>query len=532
FILGASCLFAEPPSVSVPLSCPVYSLIDQLTARTGMEPANLYTRPFSRKQVAAYLLKISNAVRKGTVTLNRVEMQGLDYYCGEFSIEGRLYEDRLPNREKHVYVFEDTVKKDLLTVDLGLKDSAAWRFSGGHGCMSAVFYGGIRGRMRDQLAFRSDVAVASELNTDKVYRMHNYDPVNGYPYNTFGDTALTNKKSWDFFESGLFLENRICAVELGVDRLRFGPAERNALTLSGETPPLGLLKLETQFWRFHYIHTINIIKGTRFRDKYMYAHRLEVALPQRFRLGLNEVVVYGDSTGDASPTNAGNRFGTRHFDALYSIPFIPYYFAQHYSGDRDNMALSLDAACHRIPNTKIYAELFLDDLISPLSFFDDYWSNKWAFTGGVHYYFPFAWPDLSLLMEYSRIEPWVYTHFFGESHRYRHYGQSLGSVIGPNADQFFMNARVAFQRTVVLDASFRNTRQDRGLRGDLITDTYVLGADPRTKMFLGGVVDGQRFAGLGLTLEPTRLLRLKFQYDQDLLNGGNAGVQTVVDINW
>jgi hypothetical protein len=313
--------------------------------------------------------------------------------------------------------------------------------------------------------------------------------------------------------------------------MRWGPSERNALAISGDTPPFGLLKLEADFWRVHYTQTIGLLKGEKYLDKYLFAHRLEFHLPLRMTAGVNEILIYGDNAHDGDTANAGSHFGERRLDYVYSLPFIPYYFSQHFNGDRDNMTISMDFSALPMPGLKLYFELFIDDLVSPLSFFSDYWSNKWAATLGAHYYFPFERHDVSLLAEYAFVEPWVYTHFFGESHRYRHYGQSLGTSVGPDGDELFVKLNFRPSRKLSFDLFGRNLRQGVGRPGDLITDVHYAG-DPATRSFLGGAVMTTRTAGLSAAVEITRLLDFRLSAAQEFNGINTLNLSAAIDAYW
>ena len=75
--------------------------------------------------------------------------------------------------------------------------------------------------------------------------------------------------------------------------------------------------------------------------------------------------------------------------------------------------------------------ILLDDMLSPWTIFSNDWGNKWAATIGFQIFGSVLLRDLTFTAEYSHVEPWVYTHFFGGSHNYAHFGKSLGSPLGP-----------------------------------------------------------------------------------------------------
>jgi len=537
------CLFAftlilalSPPSVNVALSDPVYPFIRQMTEKYHIPVKGIGSRPYTRKKVALFLFETEKRVSEGKISLTRVETQAQAYFRREFSGEFRLFMPELSYGERHIHRFQDTLRGDEIVVDLGIKDSLSYFGVDGQKIMSGILTGQVRGTIRNTLAYQVHTEIASEINSQKVYPPHDYNPVNGYPYNTFGETAgPTDKKSWDTFITGLFFENRLGTFELGVDRFQWGPGQFNFLTQSGAGPPVGLLKAEVDLWKLHYVHTINVIMGEKYRDKFMYAHRLEWALPLRFNLGINEVIIYGDGTDDGDSTEASTQWDERRkkraFDPIYAIPFVPYFLAEHYRGDRDNVALGFDVSTGAFPYTLLYLELFLDDLISPLSFFDDHWSNKWAVTLGARYYLPVLYPDISFYLEYTRVEPWVYTHFFGESHRYRHYGQSLGTQVGPNGDLLHFSFVVSPKRQLRFEIFSENSRKGNGEPGDSITDVHLLGKNAK-KRFLGKNVTHQLSAGFDIRYEVSRLINLRTRFSQNFYGTPTGTFFGVIDLFW
>jgi len=370
-LLIVSLLFAEsPPSANVHLGDPVYPFIRQLTEKYYLPLKGINSRPYTREKIARFLQTVARREKAGKTVLSRVEKRSLVYFKREFSGDLRLFMPDIPYGERHIYRFRDTARGDQIVLDLGIKDSLSYLGMDGQRIMSAVLTARVRGRIRNTLAYQVHADIFSEINSQDVYVEHDYNPVNGYPHNTFGKTGEpTNTKSWDTFTTGLFFKNRFGDFEIGVDRFQWGPGQFNFLTQSGAGPPVGILKGETDLWKFHYVHTINVIMGEKYRNKYMYAHRLEWALPLHFKVGINEVIVYGDSTGDGDEsefaTHWDERRTKRGFDPIYTIPFVPYFLAEHYSGDRDNVALSFDISTGVFPFTELYMELFLDDLNQP-----------------------------------------------------------------------------------------------------------------------------------------------------------------------
>ncbi|OGK01417.1 MAG: hypothetical protein A2519_15015 [Candidatus Raymondbacteria bacterium RIFOXYD12_FULL_49_13] len=531
-----------PSSGTVQLGNPVYDFVERIVTRYAIDFQGVNSKPYTRSQIAMFISDIEACTKKNkSCRLSIVEKQELAYYKKEFSFDLAELDPTVRYDEKHIFFYNRTAsgnKDDFLKIDLGFRDSAGYVSASGEEFISGCFYGGIYGSIHGILV-QNEIQVASELNSENKYFSHDYNPIHGYPYNVFGNQDSTNKKSWDTFTSGIFFRKNRFLLSLAVDRMRWGPGEFVQLALSGNTPPMGTLKAETDFWRFHYIHTINMLKGYKYQKKYLYAHRLECVLPKKVTVGVNEMVVYGDNTNDGDTLHPGTTFQTRNFDLIYSIPFIPYYFAQHYSGDRDNMALSFDVTSTTIRNLKLYIELFLDDLISPVSFFDDWWSNKWAFTSGGRFIIPVLYPDMDICVEYTRIEPWVYTHFFGESHRYTHYGESLGANFGPNADALTISLGIRPSQKLNSHVLFQHSRKGQGNPGDAITDIHYLippagltAEKYNTKYFLGKNYQSTSIIGIDFSLRATRLLNIRLYGTQELTNNNERSALAVIDIYW
>ena len=125
-------------------------------------------------------------------------------------------------------------------------------------------------------------------------------------------------------------------------------------------------------------------------------HRLEFPL-NRLNLvaAVTEVIVYGSTAerAQSDPLRAEYYGETRRPEWIYLIPFVPYAFAEHYGGDKDNKLLSFDVSFSFPKNFRWYGELLLDDITSPVTIFSDDWGNKWAVTAGAEYFGIFLQKD-------------------------------------------------------------------------------------------------------------------------------------------
>ncbi len=318
----------------------------------------------------------------------------------------------------------------------------------------------LNGHFTERFLFNARVKVSTD-HTNKDINDHFYNPNEGIPYNKQSD----NKRTWDIFAASASYDLDAVKLLAGFDYLSMGPARRNHVILRGEqsnyrpwqdstsrifepapTPYFGY-----QFELGPIVYSQYAMKLFEKKNfgKYMHVHRLDLSLPQNITLGLSETALYGSTTEEFPNPNEDADSSGREFEWAYVIPFIPYVFQEHMQGDQDNISLAFDLSVKTIPNWEFYGELLWDDMKSPTSMFDDsWWGNKWAASVGV------ARDSLRIkstlwdwYLEYTRVEPWVYTHHKGGGYTYRSYAQSLGTDLGPNSREVYTEVNVAYPFT-------------------------------------------------------------------------------------
>lgn len=347
--------------------------------------------------------------------------------------------------------------------------------------------------MIGKFSYFSEVNVWTELCTDTMFYPHDYQPFHGNAYNLYGrDTDSSHLRSSDLFRAGISYEHKHIDIETAVDNIRQGPAVYYPLTFSGQTSPLLYFRMRMHCDLFQYIHTFGQLKTQKDKPKFFYTHRLNIPLlKNRLTVGINEVIINGSTAEKAQTDSLKLKYygEERTWEWVYMIPFIPFAFAEHYVGDRDNAMISFDFSLAIPRGFRWYGEFFLDDISSPFTIFSDDFGNKWALTAGGQFFGTLFDKDITVTAEYSRVEPWVYTHFYGGSHRYTHYGQCLGSPLGPNADAVIVSAEYALNHVNSAGIFLKNTRYNGTQRGGSITHVFQSEKsskpDSTKKTFLG-----------------------------------------------
>lgn len=233
------------------------------------------------------------------------------------------------------------------------------------------------------------------------------------------------------------------AVEFGKDEARWGPGRQDNLGLSNHAPSFTMLRLKSKLGAFRLVSIAGVLRAcpdrpdsplcrgmadesasyvvnrqsrTIEKPKYIAAHRLEVALTDWLDLGFHEVVIYGD----------------RGLEPTYLNPFMFYWAAQSHLGDKDNVMMGLDVDIHPGGNRRYYLSYVIDDLKKAAIFSDDF-ANKFSLQAGLFWVDPPLLRDGDMLVEYVRIEPWIYTHKY-PINTFRHFDAPLGHEQAPNSD--------------------------------------------------------------------------------------------------
>jgi hypothetical protein len=380
---------------------------------------------------------------------------------------------------------------------------------------------------KGSISYFSEVNVWTEYQSGTPYTAHSYQPFDGNPYNLFGRVKTSSTRSSDLFRGGITYTGKWIDLETAVDYLRTGPALFYPLTFSGKHSPVTYFRARMDLAAIEYIHTFGLLRTQKDKPKYLYTHRLNIPLfKRRVTFGINEVIINGSTAEKAQVDSLKPKYydEERSWEWVYMIPFIPYSFAEHYVGDRDNAVLSFDIDVSYPKAFRWYSEFFIDDISSPLTLFSDDFGNKWAVSLGGQYFGALAGKDLTISTEYSRIEPWVYTHFYGGSHRYTHYGRNLGSDIGPNSAALRFQVDYALNKYNSIGLFVEDIRKDSLARGGSITDVFQFQdperpgeGDLEVKDFLGGGTSRLTKGGLIWSLTPFGLFTVTTEmvYDSD-----------------
>jgi len=491
--------------------------VQRMYSRYGLSPKGFNRQPMGEGDFLKYLDTLS------TLPISAEERYTLDGLRGHLSLGKGLYGFR--GGADTASGGKGGQDQYGLIINLDL-NADTWVKSGGGADLRGDGRGIIGPRMRGHIgnvSFYTSLDVWTEYAYDSMFRATSFQPYEGLPYELYGLIRDSSHfRSCDVARYGISYDAGRISLQAAMDYLRVGPAVRYPVTLSGQTPPIVYARAVFDLTYVEYQHAVGLLRSQKNVDKYLYTNRLSGEFFNgTVQWGINEVIIDGNRTDqqDDDPVNKvrwQDSSDQKHGWAwAYCIPFVPSLFVGHYLGDNDNGALSFDACINWPRNFRFYGEFYIDDMSAPWTIFSDDFRNKWALTLGMQYFTVWRGKDVSVGAEVSRIEPWVYTHFYGGSHRYDHFNSSLGSNAGPNSLSAIVNCDIGIAKKITLGARVTSLSNNPSARGGKITDIFQYGSDAVTKRFLGPGTVNYVKPGIYGRYDPFGLFRVNAGIDVD-----------------
>jgi hypothetical protein len=291
-------------------------------------------------------------------------------------------------------------------------------------------------------------------------------------YNFHYVENIENIGNYDFTEGYLryytdLAKDMNLSVEIGREKMKFGYGYGNKLVLSGNHPYLDFFKVDFTYgvfsftsWHASTVGEYDIIRSNNY-TKYIATNHFKLSFPNVLDAAIGETVIYSG----------------RGLDLAYTNPFAFYKFDEMSLQDRDNGSLWFEMQTHFLKNIELQGTLFLDD--NPLGNLSDLsnYINKTGYQLGLFWYSPLNISDLSLVFEYTRIRPYVYSHINAKN-TYTSWGQVLGDNIGPNSDEMYTKVAYNFNEKIRFNFEFQHIRHGANMydsQGNLV---FNAGGDP------------------------------------------------------
>jgi hypothetical protein len=521
-LLSASIIFSQVENV--PLNHPVYTFLKEMKVKNIIPYISEDIPNLSRFQVKAFLQQVEKKLKELSDTekdlFERYKVEFYDilnpesttYFFNPQKDFGTSFSEAFSNKVKYFYAYKEenaNVFVELLghysygqqvkpIVNNAHLFDIGFRFRGtlfDHlGYDLSFIKGGAEGNR--QVAELIEPRLLQNYKwVENAENIGNYDYTEGYiKYHTEPINEMH------------------LSIQLGKEQKTVGYGYGGKLILSGNTPPLDFIQFDFNYGIIHFtsIHSSTVGDYSPDRDKrytkFWAFNRFELSFKNLFDVGIGESMVYSG----------------RGIELAYLTPVGFYKFIENSIQDRDNGNLYFDLQTSFIHNLEFQATFLLDEnILSNLQDLQSY-KNKTAYQLGMFWYEAFTLNDLSFILEYTKIRPFVYTHF-NIQNTYSAWGVSLGHPIGPNADEIF--TKLAYNITdwirISLDYHFiRRGENVYDAEGNLIKNvggdinlTHGIVPENTQTIFLDGIRIDNNIFQMGFRIEPIRDFIFDFIYE-------------------
>lgn len=451
-VIGTS--FSQP--VYLHPSHEVYDFLKRMEGKRVLNDYRDAVKPITRQEIARYLI----IIEQHSDQLTAVEKEELRFYMEEFYVELQQlkYDKKMPEERWHFYPYRSapgTFNVDLVggySVEANpTKTNTQVRSNG------LLGYGYAGDHLGMYLYFRDHGETGSYVDVDPTKVM---TPNQGQILSQ----TRPNYIQYDLADAQFNVN--VSFLTLSIEKMPnvWGAGYHGNLILSEKPPSYPQLKLRARLGKdvdFTFIHSwlssdlidsvdsyyasgIPLNLGgyrTVDRQKYMAAQMLEASVANGVDVSVGESEIYG----------------SRNPELIYLLPVMFYFAAEHYNEDEDNKQVFGSVDVNALKNYNFYMTLFIDEF-SPTEFYvADRQRNQLGFTVGARSYDLF-YPNTDVLIEYTRINPWVYNHKYPDV-TYQNHQYDLGDWIGQNADDLYLQANYRPHRNLKVGIEFESLRK-------------------------------------------------------------------------
>lgn len=538
FILCLSLFIAGLSASTVAPQHPVNEFIRLKSIELSISTPGIHALPLLHETVEAYLLKIK--AKQSQLSLR--DQKRLQIYLIEFiqAPPDTKYPLRYKKGDQSIYTEFHYQALGTQNDSGGIQKRTLWDQYGLQ----------IKGKLSPDVSYLSEGSIIRSYQSEAIY-IDTYEPSLGLPYNTpesrLGEDSLYQTASFDSYRAIFSWTPSIYRLEFGNDWNQWGPGVKQHAGISSQgyfwlqdvqngdhtdSPP----DIHTQIYREGYSKPGESAPMPQVRLRINWGDYVYTQFAAQ-RQGLSHspsAMLFGHRL-DAQwgPVNIGIyeilSSAREDTDWVYFMPFVPFFVAEHHTGDRDNTTLGLDLNYQISHYGRIYTELFLDDLLSPGALLDNYWANKFAFTLGTEWVNLLPGSNI-LRLEYARVEPWLYTHHTNNN-QFQHHGALIGSSLPPNSHQIFTqySQDLGASWTVNMDYTFyQHQHLDRGssiLHIHSQTLPGVTWEDSQTKDFLGDSPETSHNIGLSVQWQNWRFANIELGLFHQSTQALNSNIQ-------
>jgi hypothetical protein len=529
FVVLANLLIAQVELV--PPTHPIYDFLKRMQLLNIVEDYNSSVTPVSRQQIAKFLNVINDKKSK----LSNLDKEMLKDYFVEFEYDmdktvnssyalfkkfdiNEIFSDK---KQKYLYNYIDSNSSFFFDINGFLSQRNSNGDSLGNHSISLGEIGvRVRGTLYDAVGFylrmsngqkikgnQADIDMSIvtypklKANTKYRYENNNFDTYEGYlRYST---------------------QNEWFSITAGREALLTGFGYIDKIFLSDNTIPFSYLKIDLKYKALHYYSLYGSLKGDSLgkdiNSKNIAAHRLNVDFSNTFRVGFYEAIIIPEAP-----------FNFTYLNPLSFLRSADYNAGELFGGNRNNAIMGFDMEVHPVKNLAFQGTLLIDDLnISKLfksgnSSGND---NRFGFQCGSIWTDAFAIPQLTASLEYTRIDPFVYSHRTNKS-QYTNWLLPLGHNLSPNSDEIAFRLSSYIYKRLNVKFTYQHQRSAGRLilHGDTLIENW--GGDinrgdgdiVRDNVFLSGDRVDRDIFTVDFLWQPLRQYFLEFKYQYKISN--------------
>lgn len=511
----------------VPLSNPVYDYFDRMLTNKVIDNFSSSMGPLSRREAANLLKEITGKKNK----LSKTDKILLDYYTTEFEYDmfGTLKNSsnffskkgvgELFNNKKQKYLYSSADSNVTFFWD-GIGSIRYMGLDGDSSGKPHVLLGELGTRIRGTLFksvgyyLRLSNGVRLGGTSEDAQRTAFIDP----QLSSIRKYISEGNKTFDSYEGYLRYAPSTdwLGLTVGREALSFGSGFIDKIFLSNRnSAPFDFLKLDLHYKkvRYSFFHSSivgNDSAGAQLDAKYLVFHRLELGpfFNNTLKLAFNEMVVYSNV-----PLN---------FAFINPISFLTSADMNTELPGRNsnNTLLGVDMQLYPVKNLAIQGSLLIDDLNFETLGNDSAKGNdnKFAIQGGIKWQNAFTLPNLGLVYEYTRVNPFVYAHR-EINNSYSNWNLPLGHSLNPNSDEHAFKLAYNFGSRLRLAVTYKMQRTGENYTDSLgnfinVGSNILNGSEDfaRKNEFLNGIRINRNIIIAELEFEPIKQYFFTIRY--------------------
>lgn len=465
----------------VPVAHPVYDFLKRAELYGWIEGYNSSSLPLSRKQVSTFLKSIEYVKNSGNAEMSFMDKKILKDYLIEFGYEiygdvrnsdallkgGQVFDN---DKQKFIYYYTDSNASLFWDINGWLSQRNSDGDSIG---VNSIALGEIGMRFRGTL-----------FNSVGYYiRLSNGQKLSGK--NKDVDFARVTNPKWnanhkmkdkdgnfDSYEGYLRYAtgSEWLAITVGKEQMLAGFGYVDKLFLSDNSVPFSFIRLDLKYKKLQYFFSYGSLRGDslgrEIEAKAIVTHRLNLNLFENWKIGFFEALITCD----------------RPFNFTYLNPFSFIRSADYSAGDGqssiNNAIIGFDTEVKPFKRVALQGTMLIDDL-DIKTLFDNIQngkpvnSNRFGWQAGFIWTDGFWVPNLTFTVEYTRLNPFIYTHRTNKS-QYTHWTLPLGHNLQPNSDEIALKIDYDITHRLNFKILYQHQRHGEGFvfSGDTLKINY------------------------------------------------------------